>query len=307
MGGWLEPILRFAHYALLLGLFGWTAFRLIGLRKLIGISQERGGPWLSISAIAAPFISIMLMLVPIAAMMGVPLTALDWPMTEAMIFGTDMGRAFVVRISFLALGLSALMCLGRTERALPIASLSYLAALITLGWSGHAAATEGAIGLFHRLNNGVHMVAAGLWIGAIAWFLLLTVKAHRQHNDVFAHALLSALHRFAPMGVALIALVTVTGLINSQMIFGLANSAAVLGTDYGLLLLVKIVLVGGMLAFGARNAVVARHLAKSDDCGRIEADMALSAIRRSLTGEFTLAALVIGLVAIFGMMSPTPM
>lgn len=307
MGGWLETILRFAHYALLLGLFGWTAFRLIGLRKLIGISQEWVGPWLSISAIAAPFISIMLMLVSIAAMMGVPFTALDWPMTEAMIFGTDMGRAFVVRISLLALGLCALLYLSRTERALPIASLSYLAALITLGWSGHAAATEGAMGLFHRLNNGVHMVAAGLWIGAIAWFLLLTVKVHRQHNDVFVHALLSALHRFAPMGVALIAVVTVTGLINSQMIFGLANSAAVLGTNYGLLLLVKIVLVGGMLAFGARNAFVARDITNRDDCGRNEEDMALSAIRRSLAGEFMLAALVIGVVAIFGMMSPTPM
>lgn len=30
----VEPILRFAHYALLLGMFGWSAFRLLGLKSL---------------------------------------------------------------------------------------------------------------------------------------------------------------------------------------------------------------------------------------------------------------------------------
>jgi copper resistance protein D len=32
MNEWLQPALRFFHYLLLLGLFGWTAFRVVGLR-----------------------------------------------------------------------------------------------------------------------------------------------------------------------------------------------------------------------------------------------------------------------------------
>ena len=307
MGGWLEPTLRFAHYALLLGLFGWTAFRLTGLRRLEGLSQERGSLSLIIAAIVAPLVSIMLMLVSIAAMMGVPFTALDRPMMTAMISGTDMGTAFIVRIVFLASGLCALLYLRRTKIALPVAVVSFLAALLTLGWSGHAAATEGAMGLFHRLNNGVHLVAAGLWMGAIAWFLHLTVTGHRQRDPIATQALLSTIHRFAPMGATLVATVAITGLINAQLIFGLINSATVLTTDYGPLLAVKVLLVCGMLAFAAHNAVVARHVANADDRRKNETDVALFALRRSLAGELMSAALVISVVAILGMLSPTPM
>ena len=46
MGDWLEPGLRFLHYALLLGLFGWTAFRLIGLRALDW--QQQPENWMAV-------------------------------------------------------------------------------------------------------------------------------------------------------------------------------------------------------------------------------------------------------------------
>jgi copper resistance protein D len=183
----------------------------------------------------------------------------------------------------------------------------FASALLTLGWNGHAAATEGAIGLVHRLNNGVHLAAAGLWLGAIGWFLHLTGKAHRQPAQISAQALLATMHRFAPLGITLVAIVAATGLINSQLIFGLANSSTALTTDYGWLLAAKIVLVGAMLSFGAHNASIVRRTALAVGGEKIDTDVARTALRRSLAGELTLAVLVIGLVAALGMMTPVPM
>lgn len=303
MGGITEPALRFLHYAALLGLFGWTAFRLVGLRGLdLSPLCRRNGGLLGL-AITAPFLSLALMLVSIASMMGAPITALDWPMTEAMIVGTDMGWAFLVRAVLLVIGLGALAVPDRNKPAMLIAVACFAGALITLGWSGHAAATEGALGLFHRLNNAVHLLAAGLWLGAIGWFLHLIVKAHRQPGSVAVSQLLGVMHRFAPLGVGLVAVVAVTGLINSHLIFGLENSASVLVTPYGFLLAAKLILVGCMLAFGARNAGVSRRYPSSDADPR----KMLPTLRRSLSAELALAVGVTGLIAVLGMMSPMMM
>lgn len=300
----VEPTLRFLHYAALLGLFGCTAFRCIGLRGLEWLPQERGIAALIAAAIAAPVLSLVLMLVSIAAMMGLPVTALDWPMTQAMIQGTDIGRAFLVRIVLLMVAVFALLARPSSKAALPVAAAAFGGALITLGWSGHAAATEGAIGLFHRVNNGVHLLAAGLWLGAIGWFLHLSIIAHRQPGRVTPRDLLTATHRFAALGVGLVATVALTGLINSQLIFGLENSVDVIATSYGVLLAAKVALVGGMLAFGARNARIGRQHALGDVGEIADPAPTLANLRRSLLGEFGLAIGVIALVAVLGMMSP---
>ena len=224
MEDWLEPGLRFLHYALLLGLFGWTAFRVIGLRELNCQQWGNGFAVAMVGAVLAPLVSLVLMLTSIAAMMGQPLAALEGPMVEAMIFGTDLGWAFLFRAALLGGGLIALLLRNRLASALPIAALCYAAALITLAWSGHAAATEGGLGLFHRLNDGLHLLAAGLWLGAIGWFLHLVIKAHRRNENAQARNLLGVMHRFAPLGVTLVSVVAITGLINAQLIFGITNS-----------------------------------------------------------------------------------
>lgn len=307
MGELTEQVLRFAHYALLLGLSGWTAFRLVGLRGESWVPHDRGGHMLVMAAFVAPVVSLALMLASVAAMMGVPITALDWPMAEAMITGTDIGKAFLVRAALLVTGLCALLVRHRTAAGFPIATACFAGALMTLGWSGHAAATEGGFGIFHRLNNGVHLLAVGLWLGAIGWFLRLTFAAHSKRNNIPAEPLLAKMHGFAPLGVALVATVVLTGLVNSHLIFGLENSVTVLTTTYGFLLVLKVVLVGGMLAFGARNARIGRRAALNDGREGPKPLIAISRLRGSLAGELLFAVGVIGLVAVLGMMSPIMM
>ena len=307
MGELSEQVLRFAHYALLLGLFGWTAFRLMRLRRLDWVSKDEGKVALIFVAMFAPLASIALMLVSIAAMMGAPIASLDWPMTEAMIVGTDMGMAFLIRLALLLVGLCALLAMRGEKAAQLIAAICFGGALLTLSSSGHAAATEGGLGLFHRLNNGVHLLAASLWLGAMCWFLFLTVRAHRQPDFLPAYPLLHVMHAFAPLGVGLVAAAALTGMINAHLIFGLEDSAAVLTTPYGILLVAKVMLVGIMLAFGAHNASIGRREVLEQCRESSEPLIALSRLRRSLAGELTLAGGVIGLIAVLGLMSPVMM
>ena len=254
----------------------------------------------------APVVSVLLMLASIAAMMGQPLPSLDWSMIEAMTVSTDMGWAFMLRTALLMAGFASLAA-RREAFAQPIAALCFGAALMTLGWSGHAAATEGALGLVHRISDGVHLLAAGMWLGAIGWFVHLSVVAHRDPTRMPAEELLAVLHGFAPLGVALVATVSITGLFNAQMIFGLENSGATLTTTYGLLLAAKIAVVGLMLALGAHNARTSRRSVVGS--GETDGDhrVALSTLRRSLTRELALGILVLVLVAVLGMLSPMGM
>lgn len=302
-----EPVFRVAQYALLLGLFGWSAFWLLGLRGIDWLKVDHVPGFAVLSALAAPVVSAALMLIQIAAMMGVPVIELDWPMIEAMIFGTDIGFGFIVRTGLLVAGLAAILALRSRRAALVFAAGCYGCALVTLGWSGHAAATEGGLGLFHRLNNGIHLISAGLWLGAIGWFLVLTFRCYKDPDEAQAHAVLNAMHAFAPMGISLVALVAVTGTANSHLIFGLPNVAATLATPYGILLAIKLALVAAMVAFGAHHARVSRGSATAVRDGNVYPAQALGALQRTLIAEFLLGLLVIGLVAVFGSMSPTMM
>jgi len=305
VAGWLEPVLRLLHYALLLGLFGWIAYRLIGLSRLnLGYDGHEDMTVGLVAAVAAPIVSLSLMLVSIAAMMGQSVTQLEWSSVKAMLTTTSMGWAFLTRMAVLSAALAALLGRRVIPRASPIAALLYGIALTTLASSGHAAAGEGTWGLVHRLNDGIHLVAAGLWTGAIGWFVHLTTKAHRNPDSFPAEPLLKAMHGFAPLGVALVAVVAATGIVNAQLTFGIANSFAVLGNSYGWLLTAKLALVGLMLVCGARNASnVRRRVRTVDGAGRSHAPT-LAALRLTLACELGLAIAILGLVAILGMASP---
>lgn len=295
MDDWLIPLLRFAHYALLLGLFGGMAFRKIGLRRFGALPELRR--LLLLAALAAPVITVWLMLASIAAMMGQPIVSLEWASIEAMLFATDMGWAFLARSALIVAALAAVMA---NRSATGFAALCYAFALATLPWSGHAAATEGFVGLFHRLNDALHLHAAGLWIGAIGSFLYLATRAHRMPQRANPASLLDAMHRFAPLGLFLAGTVAVTGAINAELIFGLRSTIQVAQDGYGQMLLLKIALVGLMLGCATFNAQRARRWARST-VG--ETDL-LKAVRISLAAELVLAALVVASVAILGMMMP---
>lgn len=307
MGDAIEPVVRFAHYALLLGLFGWSAFWLLGLQRLDWLKFDAVPRFALAAALAAPVVSAALMLLSVASMMGVTVSALDRPIIEAMLLGTAMGNASIVRAALLVVALGAMVTLGNQRTALVFAACCYAGAILTLGWNGHAAATEGALGLFHRLINGIHLISGGLWLGAIGWFLMLTSRWCRHPEEQRALSVLTAMHAFAPTGATLVAVVAMTGTINAQIIFGLPNMAATLGTPYGVLLAIKTALVATMLVIGAYHARMSRGALRRLGLSARGPAMTVVALRHTLLAEFILGLSATGLVALFGTMSPKTM
>lgn len=305
MDDWLYPLLRFAHYALLLGLFGITAFRCIGLRETLAQqSQCKVNGALALAAAVAPVLTIALMFLSIAGMMAQPVWQLEWTTIEAMVMSTSIGWAFLFRLGLLSAAACILILFGRSAFGAPVAAFLFGLALATLAWNGHAAATEGTLGTIHRLNDAAHLWAAGLWLGAIGWFIYVTRVASRRPDLIAPVAILSDMHKFAPLGVFLVFAVSVTGLVNAHLIFGLDKSADVLRTDYGWLFAAKISLVGIMLLFAARNAILGRRHSRIYQTPADDVNSTLSKLRTSLAAEVTLALAVLGLVAFIGTMSP---
>ncbi len=295
---------RFVHYGLLLGLFGVTAFRSFGLRQ--SIARSKGAPigWgISAIAIAAIIVTFALMLVSISVMMGQALTQLEWATVEAIISTTDLGWAFLARCGFLIAAVAICLYSGRLKYPYLASAICFGLAIATLPWSGHAAAGEGLIGELHRMNDVVHLLASGMWLGGIGWFLHLTNSVHRKRADL-AGPLLADMHSFAPLGVTLVAVIAITGFMNAQLIFGLQNVVTVVQTNYGWLLLVKILLVGAMLCFGARHAYIGWRHASFDHATIGDTKMVLTKLRFSLGTELLLGISVLALVALIGMMSP---
>jgi putative copper resistance protein D len=301
---WLLPALRFGHYALLLGLCGAMAWQTPMLRHLAVGDGHRHRPLVVAAAIAVPVLSLGVMLAGIAAMMGQTLTDLDSETVWAMLSTTPTGWAFGVRMALLLAGLAAVTCAWNSPTGTIAAAAIYALVLLTLGWSGHAAASEGLAGLAHRVNNGVHLMAAALWIGAISGFAASTISVHRRPNQGSAQRLIAAMHDFRLLGTAIVATVASTGAINAQLIFGIENGIAVLAGPYGWLLAGKIALVALMLAFAAFHANRARERSAAGRAAAPHDTLLLPTLWASLTMELALATAVLGITAILGLGSP---
>lgn len=297
----LYPVLRFAQYGLLLGLFGLSAFAMLGLRQSLPAGPDaKPSAGMIIAAWLAPLVAIMVMLASIGVMMAQPFWQVEWATVQAILTATDLGTAFFVRLLALVTAAILLMLL-RTSIGRWLASFSFGIALATLAWSGHAAATEGAIGILHRVNDAAHLVAAGLWLGAIGWFVGLVFAAHRHRDGIASAGVIADMHRFAPLGAFLVVVVSITGLVNAHLTFGLGNARAVMATDYGILLAAKIALVAVMVGFGARHAVLGRQFHKTD---QRDAQPSLARLRFTLAAELGVAVTVTALIAMIGTLSP---
>ncbi len=301
---WLHPALRFAQYVVLLGLFGIVAFRVFRLRQVVPETSMTSFRTIAIAAMAAPVLSLAVMLVSVAAMMGQPIQDLKLAAVQAMVMMTDTGTAFLARMVLLTLGLASVMFIRPITPRHILAAWCYGLALLTLAWSGHAAASDGAFGLVHRLNDGMHLLAAGLWIGAIGWFTILVLAAHKNPDRVKPADLRNAMERFALLGITLVVVVAVTGVLNAQFVFGLENSMDVLGKTYGWLLAAKVLAVVLMVICAARNARLVRRNFIVQSSRRADTDVTFVALRSSLAVELVLAIFVVMLVAFTGLASP---
>jgi len=248
-------IARLVHFAGAMAAFGGAAFALYALDRDIDSPEAsavaRFDRWdaglLRVSALVILASGLAIIPFVAARMAGIESAAFDPGTIGLVLSDTAFGRVWCWHLLFTVLLIvSAAIAAHRRALILVCAAL----ALASLGWVGHAAGGSGWAGLGRELNQSVHLLAAGLWLGGLlplGW-LLGRARVGEARFDALAR---QALPAFSHMGYATVAVIAITGTVNTVILAGSLD--ALFGTDYGRLLSLKILLYLAMATIALRN------------------------------------------------------
>ena len=125
------------------------------------------------------------------------------------------------------------------------------ALLMSMAAAGHAAAAEGTALFIQLAIDGLHLLAAGVWLGGLlplAMFLRLSKTTPEPW--IFA-VVQEATDRFSRLGLVSVIVLLITGLFNAWYLIG--GIPPLVGTDYGYLLLVKLGILIPLMGLAAKN------------------------------------------------------
>lgn len=163
--------------------------------------------------------------------------------------------------------------------------------LATHSFTGHAAvASPRGLGL---LNDIVHLVFASIWFAGIVILAVLLPDAWRSKNDSERLSLLGpVVFRFSKVALVSIAIVAITGTLNSLMNVAYLND--MVDSPYGISLTVKIVFFLGILALGGINHFfLTKRLQQGQADGR--AGAAQRFFRITIAIELAIAITIMGI------------
>lgn len=316
MASMLLTAVRALHYGAMVSLLGMLLFEVWvagpALRRLGDDRAPAFWRWcrrLTLASVVLGILSGLLWLCfEASTMSGKPLALVFSQGTIPVVLErTRFGHDWLLR-GTLALPLMACLLLRRrsrtSSRVLAGVALALAAAeLVTIAGAGHAAAGTGRAGTLQLVADAGHLLAAGAWIGGLLPFAWLLATLRRAGGPLSVDVAYEGAKRFSWIGVLAVATLIVTGSVNS--IFLVGSVPALLGTDYGHLLLVKLALFLTMAAFAAINRQwlvpqLARRGASSLGAGR---DL-LAQIERNALIEAGLGLLVLVLVGALGTKPP---
>ncbi len=175
-----------------------------------------------------------------------------WPLRSVV--ATGYFRASLVKALLCLLMVAGAMALRRRERGgawWPI--LTGLAALLAVStaWTSHAAAR-----LEHRapllVLDALHQLGAAVWVGGLIHLIAVTARASERPWPV------ALLKRFSALSLGAVTTLVGTGI--GLALYYIGGVRALLGTGYGLMVLTKVVILGGLLRLGATNFFAVRSL-----------------------------------------------
>lgn len=153
--------------------------------------------------------------------------------------------------------------------------------------SGHAIAGPWPAGAF--VLDVVHLLSMGVWIGGLAVVVSALWGRDRQEHEV----LRPMVDRFSLLALIGVALIVATGV--AQSIRQLGEFSQLTSTNYGKLLIVKVIIVGLMVSLGWFGRIVLRGVEGGD---------ALPHLRRSVLAEAVLAVVVLGVTSVLSTTIP---
>jgi putative copper export protein/mono/diheme cytochrome c family protein len=252
--------IRAAHFAATLALAGAVIFGAAIAGPALCAPPGRGAGFrvqllrVAWSGFAIAMVSGAAWLVVLAAQMSerAPTQAFSDGTVWTVLLHTTFGHDWLIRL-VLAVLLAAALCRLSAKRGdrshWAVAALLAAAFAAALVHSGHAAATTGWLGTAHRAADGLHLIAASAWVGGLLPLVLLLVSTRR--GEISLAVTRDATLRFSRLGVLSVGVLLVTGVMNGWLLAG--GVPALVGTDYGRLLLVKVALFLAMVVIAAVN------------------------------------------------------
>lgn len=278
---------RFVHFWVLLTLFGMYLSHDLLLRSRLARGEQllpnRLMRWLAGSALITAITWLML---TAASMAGSWAESID-PQTLLLVLShTSFGKFWAWHM---ALNLVLLVLLLKPGNPSPTPRLLLAALLLaTLAPVGHVAMFDGVYGGLLIVNQFMHLLAVGAWLGGLCLLLmLLLVQGRRSEIDMRA-----VLLRFGGFGYFMVALIIGTGLINVRVMSG-APWPAPAFSGFGLVLAVKVTMVLCMLALALFNRLMLSRSSSRLDIVRV------SIVVECLFGMAALAA-----VSLLGTLPP---
>ena len=172
--------------------------------------------------------------------------------------------------------------------------------LATLAWAGHGAADPGASGNAHLVADILHLLAAGVWLGALVPLSLLLAETRSAGDRRSILVARGATARFSAMAVASVGTLVISGVVNTWFLAG--TVPALVGTEYGRLLLLKLGLFAAMLLIAAVNLLrLSPRLADLTSAG---APRTIAQLQRNALFEAGLGLGVLAVVGILGTLPP---
>jgi putative copper resistance protein D len=220
---------------------------------------------------------------------------------------TQFGLAWRLRLLFGVLLAACLLLCRKAGSAWIARSLTILSGLFasaylgSLAFAGHGTEGLGFWQNIHLAADFLHLIAAGLWLGALIPLVLLLVYLCRFQEDGWAAAAARAGSRFSTLGILAVGILLVSGTVNAAFLLGGLHS--LIDTGYGRLLLLKVVLFAAMVCLaGINRQYLLPRLANGLGVDR-PSDTVRKLVRSALV-EIALGLAIVCIVGLLGIMPP---
>lgn len=273
-------VCRFVHFCAVLLIFGISAFRplLLAAQPSLEIDRRlhrfcRALAWLALAS------GLAWLLLTTHSMAGSWSETLDLDTLWLVLGSTFFGQVWAGHLLFNLMLLFALYATSRFKAPWAFSGLL----LATLAPVGHGAMLDGWQGQLLMLNQLIHLMCVGAWVGGLSGLLLLLSRPKGRSVDL-------VLRRFSNLGFVLVAGIILPGLINTRVLTG-AFWPTPLFEGFALILLIKVTLVGVMLLLALFNLLMSR-------AGRF------AVLRNSVALEWLFGLMAVAAVSLLGTLPP---
>jgi putative copper export protein len=262
---WPYVAIRWIGYTTLLLIIGIGVFRSVVLRagarlgasgtQVVELAELRAAQFGSVATAVLLASCVARLLAQVAAMFGVEYVT-DLSQAFTLVTETTWGRGWIFQVLVAVLAFAAFEMVRRHASRRPdrwwwTSTAAALLLAFTPATAGHAMAVAGRTGLA-VVSDGLHVLAAGAWIGTLAMLVLVGVPAaDRAYPEEYWYIVQELVGRFSPVAIGAATLIAATGAYAACLHVG--QVPALWQSPYGRTLVVKLSALGLVAGLGAYN------------------------------------------------------